>query len=65
MAGGSGRLSNLFAGPAAAAPIHGVIEKLAHIDHAKHILLFYGFVGGNLGLEPGYQAAFIQVCSQQ
>jgi hypothetical protein len=61
------RLAEQFiAGPAAAAPIMGITEKLKHIDHATHILLFYGLVGrGNLGLEPGYQAALIQVCSQQ
>jgi hypothetical protein len=33
------------AGPAAAAPIMGITEKLTHIDHATHILLFYGLVG--------------------
>jgi hypothetical protein len=34
-----------------------VAEKLIHIDHSRHIL-FYDVVGGNIGLEPGYQAAF-------
>lgn len=34
-----------------------VAEKLVHIDHSRHIL-FYEVVGGNIGLEPGYQAAF-------
>jgi hypothetical protein len=64
MAGSSGRLSNLLLAQLQLRR-SWVTEKLTHIDHAKHILLFYGLVGGNLGLEPGYQAALIQVFSQQ
>jgi hypothetical protein len=31
--------------PSCSSTDHGVTEKLTHIDHAKHILLFYGLVG--------------------
>jgi hypothetical protein len=34
-----------------------VAEKLTHIDHAQHILV-YDLVGGNTSVQPGYQAAF-------
>lgn len=34
-----------------------VAEKLTHIDHAQHILV-YDLVGGNTNIQPGYQAAF-------
>jgi hypothetical protein len=63
MAGSSGRLSTSLLAQLQLCRLW-VTEKFTHIDHAKHVLLFYGLEGGNLGLEPGYQAALSQVCSQ-
>jgi hypothetical protein len=65
MAGSSGRLSTLLLGQLLQLRRSWVTEKLTHIDLAKHVLLFYGLVEGNLGLEPGYQATLIQICSQE